>query len=89
MLKPVSFSFTLTDDNAHPITENDIFIESGNLHCLTNALYYGDGTTMDTPLGVGDVLPIGGINLRDLFIKNKTGGSNGVLKVTGLARIKG
>jgi hypothetical protein len=86
-LYPVSFSITLSDDLPHPITVNDIFVDSANLTCLTNPLYYGDGTVVDNPLLVGDTLPIGNINLRNIFIRNYTGGSNGVLKVTGLARV--
>ena len=85
-LLPISFSVTASDD-ARPITVNDIVVESANLTCQTHPLYYGDGTTVQNPLLIGDTLPIGGVNLRDVFIKNYTGGSNGVLKVTGMVKI--
>lgn len=85
-LLPISFSATAGDD-ARPITVNDIIVESANLTCQTNPLYYGDGLTVQNPLLVGDTLPIGGVNLRTIFIRNYTGAANGVLKVTGIARI--
>jgi len=78
----ISLSKTMTADNAEPVTLFDIPFYEANFHCYDNALYYGDGSIMATYMNVGDVLTYKNGNLRDMFIKNKTAGSNGTISIT-------
>lgn len=72
-----SLSKTQTDDSITPLTEFDIPFYDMNMHCYTNPVYYGDGSTMSAYINDGDVVFFKNGNLRDIFIKNKTAGSNG------------
>ena len=78
-----SHKITLSDDSTHPIIENPIPFYDINLRCITNAVNYGDGTTMDDYILVGEVAYFRNGQLNDIFIKNKTAGSNGEIVITG------
>lgn len=78
-----SLSITLSDDAVHPVTENQVPFYDINIRCMTNAVNYGDGTGMEDYLSVGDVAYFRNGNLGDIFIKNKTAGSNGKVVITG------
>ena len=75
----ISLTMTMTDDNAHQLTQTDLPFYEVNLHCYTQDLYYGDGLTMGAYIVAGDVASFRNGNLRDLFFKNKTAGQNGTI----------
>jgi hypothetical protein len=67
----------MTSDVPQPITQVDTpFIEC-NIHCLSNPLYYGDMSNQEAPLLVGAYAWFRDGNLKDIYVKNYTGGSNG------------
>ncbi len=78
-----SLALTLTDDNSTRITDFDIPFYDMNIHCMDNDLYYGDGSIMLTPMGVGDVAFFRNGNLKDIHIKNRNAGSNGTVYCSG------
>jgi len=72
-----SLSYTLSNDSANRVCDFDIPFYEMNLHCETNNIYYGTGEICEAPMVVGDVISFRNGNLRDIFIKNRTAGSNG------------
>lgn len=72
-----SLSYTLANDTANRICDFDIPFYEMNMHCEDNNLYYGTGEECSAPFTVGDVVSFRNGNLRDIFIKNRTAGSNG------------
>jgi hypothetical protein len=52
-----------------------------NFHIADNDAYYGDGATQAAHAMVGDVIIFEEINLKDIFFKNYTGGSNCTITV--------
>ena len=71
----------MTHDGIEAITLNELPFYEANIHCYSNALYYGDGAIMEAYVNVGDVLSFKNGNLAELFIKNKTAGNNGQIVV--------
>lgn len=67
----------MSDDNAHPLTVQDIPFYEVNLHCYTNDLLYGNGTVIAAKILADDVASFKNGNLRDIFIKNAVAGNNG------------
>ena len=47
-----------------------------NVHVATNDAKYGDNNNQDATITTNDVLTFENINLKDLFFKNATAGSN-------------
>ena len=72
-----SISLTMTDDNPHPLTNQDIPFYEVNLHCYTNDLLYGNGTILAAKILADDVASFRNGNLRDIFVQNATAGNNG------------
>lgn len=73
----ISFNMTMTDDNAHRITEFDIPYYEVNLHCYTNDLNYGTGEVIAAKIIADDVASFRNGNLKDFLFKNATAGQNG------------
>lgn len=73
----VSVSRTLTSDTPQRVVEFDAWFQECNIHCLTNPLYYGSAGHQEAPLPVGAYAWFVKGNLKDIFIRNFTGGSNG------------
>jgi len=69
-------------DTVSRLTENNIPFYDLNIHCFTHPVYYGDGAVMTAYLNPGDVAFFQKGNMRDIHLKNKTAGSNGVIAVT-------
>jgi hypothetical protein len=70
-------SITMTDDNAHPIVNDDIPFYSCDFQCLTNAMNIGVGGIMDFALQVNETYWTYNANLRDFLVQNASAGSNG------------
>lgn len=79
----ISLSVSLSDDNVTRLSDVNIPFYEMNIRCVSNPVYYGDGTIMDDYLNIGDVASYRNVNLRDIFIKNYTAGSNGQVIITG------
>lgn len=79
----LSLKITLTDDIAHRLSEIDIPFYDMNFEGKTNAIYYGNGVVMENLLNPGEVAYFRSGNLKDIFIKNVTAGSNGALVLSG------
>ena len=65
-----------------------IFIDV-DFQCQTHPVDVGDVNAQDLELAVGDVLSYRsarGIDLREIFFKNHTAGSNGVIVVAGVLK---
>jgi hypothetical protein len=75
----VSVSRTMTSDAPQRVVEYDAWFNECNLHCLTNPLYYGSVREQAAPLPVGAYAWFQKGNLKDIFIRNFTGGSNGTV----------
>lgn len=73
----ISFSKTMSDDNAHRLVEYDVPFYTCNLHCYTNAIKYGTGSVCDAIIYAEDIAWLENGNLIDLLFKNETAGSNG------------
>lgn len=84
--EPFSMSVTGTDQ-ARRFTPHDIKVDSAIIECATYPMYFGAGPEVNMEILVGDRLPLGGVNLRYILIKNKTPGSNGVLRITGMVEV--
>lgn len=85
--KVVRYSHTATADAQFRLTGADtkpVWFREANIHCLTNNAYYGDFSTQDTPFNTGDIMSFQDFNLSDLWFKNRTAGSNTVIKATGI-----
>ena len=59
----ISLTLTMTADGAVRLTDHDIPFYEVNLHCYTNALYYGNGGVMEAYMNVGDVVSFQNGNL--------------------------
>ena len=70
-------------DAAAPFSLNNIPFYEMNIHITTYDVYYGDGTLQEALAPVGSILDFPKGDLRDLFFKNRTAGSNGVVTVVG------
>ena len=70
-------------DLSEPFVTDDIIFYDMNFHCSTHPVNYGDGTTMDAVVAVGATLDFRNGNLKDIFFKNVTPASNGVITVAG------
>lgn len=78
----LSFKKTLANDNANRLADIDIPFHTANIACTSNAVYYGSGDLCESLLNVGEVAFFDKGNFKDIFIKNVTAGSNGVIIVS-------
>jgi len=69
-------------DVAQPISDEPIPFYEINIHCYTNDAYYGNGVIMSAILGAGQVASFRNGRLNDIFIQNKTAGSNAAIVIT-------
>ena len=72
----ISKTITLSDDNPHRLTDDNIPFYEINLHCYNQDCYYGDGVTMGAIITANDIASFKNGNMRDIFIQNKTAGQN-------------
>ena len=72
----ISISKTASADAPFRLTDAYLRIHDGNFHCATNDAYYGDGTTLESDVLAGDVLPYEGGRLDQIWFKNKVAGNN-------------
>ena len=80
----IRLSTTATADTKFRLSAADMWFKTINIECQTNGAYYGDLNEQDLILYADDVLDFDGpINLAEIFFKNKTAGSNCVIKVAG------
>lgn len=76
----ISFSKTGTDA-ATPLTDFNIYAYDVNIHCYTNATYYGDGSAMGAQIAAGSVASFRNVNLHDIMVKNVNAGNNASIYV--------
>jgi len=67
---------TATDDNPFRLVNESIPFYEGNFYCISNNAYHGDGVSQQAPFFVGDVVYFPKGNLKDIWFKNYTAGSN-------------
>jgi len=72
----VTFNHTATDNNKFNLTTSDFWVREANIHIVTNDAKYGDENNQDASIAAGGILSFQDFNLKDLFFKNATGGSN-------------
>jgi len=81
----LSFSKTATADTPFRLTEESIPFYDANFHVLSNDAYYGDAAVLEAPQYAGDRTFFTKADLKDLWFKNYTAGSN--TKVVGVATV--
>lgn len=74
---------TATADTKFRLTAADMWFRDVNIECSSNDAYYGDLNDQDLTVYADDVLNFQYVNLSELFFKNKTAGSNTVIKAAG------
>lgn len=72
----ISFSLTMTDNNARRIVDYDLPFYECNVHVYTNAAKYGNSGNVDATVNAGDVVWFTNGNLKDFLFMNNTAGSN-------------
>lgn len=78
----VSVSRTMTSNTPQRIVEYDAWFSEANIQCVTHPLYYGSAGLQEAPLPVGAYAWFVKGNLKDVFVRNFTGGSNGTVVAT-------
>lgn len=75
---------TAAADTMFRLADSPLWFREVNIHCLTNNCYYGDRVDQDAPMTAGDVLTWQDTDLSQWFFKNRTAGSNTVIKAIGV-----
>jgi len=70
-------------DSAAALEGTDLFLEDADFLCQTNDVYLGNRDSQELLFVVDATLNRRLINLKELFAKNKTGGSTGYVIVLG------
>lgn len=80
---------TATSDIAFRLASKDMWVREANIHCITNGALYGDAINQDASLDANDILVFQDFNMKDLFFKNATGGSNTTIYIVGIEMTEG
>jgi len=72
----VVFTHTATDDNKFNLTSSDFWCREVNIHVATNNAKYGDVNDQPAEINAGNGISFQDVNLKDIFFKNATAGSN-------------
>lgn len=79
------FTFNATDTaqtlKAAAGLSEDAYVTDGVLQVLTNAAYLGDKDTQSFELLAGSSMPFDFLAVDELWVKNKTPGSNAAIRV--------
>jgi len=84
MPSTTTFKHTATSDAKFNLVFQDVWIRDANIHVITQDAKYGDFDTQDAILTTADVASFQDFNLKDLFFKNKTPGSNTTIQVVAI-----
>ena len=84
--KVFSKQYTISD-TAKWLEDVDLVLYDTNIHIETYPVYYGSGLNQTARLNVNMVVWFREVNLHELFFKNVTGGSAGVVSVVGIKEV--
>jgi hypothetical protein len=80
------FTQTATDDNAFNLVSIDIWVLEVDIQIKTNNAYIGDSNNQTFEVLANDVYTIKGpINIREIYVKNKTAGQNTNVTIAGVS----
>jgi len=86
----ISISKTATSDAKFNLCGiSDMWFSELNVHCATNNALYGDVHNQDAPINANDVMSFRDCNLKDIFFKNASAGSNCVIYAVGSLMMEG
>lgn len=77
----ISLTLTLSDDDLHPIINQDTPAYSLDIQCHTNSVKLGVGGTADFELTPGSTWWTQFANLREVQVKNSVAGNNGEITI--------
>ena len=78
------YTITAVDDEQFHVIDTDLWCRDANIHCVTNNSLYGDVTTQVVPFNNGDVISFQDFNLKQLWFRNATAGSNTTIYVVAI-----
>jgi len=76
-------SHTAAADTKFRLAQSDMWFREVNIECFTNNAYYGDLNDQDLTINSGDVLVFQKINLKEIYFKNRSAGSNTKITAAG------
>jgi len=79
----IRVAHTAAADTKFRLSQSDMWFRDVNIECSTNDAYYGDLNDQDLTIYADDLISFQYVNLSEIYFKNKTAGSNTVIKAAG------